>query len=437
MAAKKGTTIGGFVVEEEIGGGGMGVVLLGRQENLNRPAVLKKLRRDLASSDEYVERFRREARAAGAVHHQNVVAVFDCFDWRSEHYIAQEWVDGVDLGCAIEKLRRIPARMATIIAVEIARGLEAIHALGTVHRDLKPANILLGRAGEVKIADFGIALEASEVGLTRPGMMIGSPAYMPPEQMLGERVDFRGDVFSLGVVLYESLTGMPPYPETREAEAQEGGERSQTPSMLSRMQRERYQKPRRAARETPRGLARIVRRCLRALPKQRFASTAQLRRALEHQLGRISPQDARDELAAWLWERGVFELRDGETVAAPAASAAPRRGRMRWAVAAVAALVFAGSVQLVQVGPQRMLDGVKSLLSRTDGTGIRLELPSAADVRIDFGPAVHAEPGTMIPLTPGAHTIVVEHPLHGTVEQDVDLERGEARTVTPDFKRPR
>ncbi len=435
MAAKKGTTIGGFVVGEEIGGGGMGVVLLGRQQNLDRPAVLKKLRNDLASSDEYVERFRREARAAGAVHHQNVVAVFDCFDWRSDHYIALEWVDGVDLGHAIEKLRRIPPRMALIIAVGVARGLEAIHALGIVHRDLKPANILLGREGEVKIADFGIALEASEVGLTRPGMMIGSPAYMPPEQMLGERVDFRGDLFSLGVVLYESLAGIPPYPESTEEQAD---------SMLSRMQRERYEKLRSAARQTPRGLARIVRRCLRAQPKQRFASTAELRRRLERRLGPVSPQDARDELAAWLWERGVFELRDGETVVSPAASAPPRRGRLRWAAAAAAAVVFAASVQLMRVGPGDWLGGAprslvaaaRRVLPWVDVTGVHLELPSAADVRIDWGPVVRAEPGTMIPLTPGVHTIVVDHPLHGRAEQDIELAPGEERPFAP-FKRSR
>ncbi|MHC4448179.1 MAG: serine/threonine-protein kinase, partial [Planctomycetota bacterium] len=173
---------GAFLVEEELGQGGMGVVYLGRHRTLDRPVVLKKLRRDLASNSDLVNRFHREARAAAAIQHPNVVAVYDCFSWRTDHYIAQEFIDGVDLRDALSSAGRIPPRPAALIMLEIARGMEEIHAQGTVHRDLKPANVLLGRRGEVKIADFGIALEPSVEPLTQPGIMIGSPPYMPPEQ---------------------------------------------------------------------------------------------------------------------------------------------------------------------------------------------------------------------------------------------------------------
>jgi serine/threonine-protein kinase len=153
-----GKTLGNFVVEDEIGSGGMGVVLLARQTSLDRPAVLKRIRRDLGSYPQLSERFQREARAAAQIHHQNVVAVYDCFSWRSDQYIAQEYVDGVDLSTAISRSGPLPWRVAGLIALEVARGLDEIHGIGTVHRDLKPANILLGRRGEVKIADFGLAL---------------------------------------------------------------------------------------------------------------------------------------------------------------------------------------------------------------------------------------------------------------------------------------
>jgi serine/threonine protein kinase len=304
MSGQGPRTIGSFSIERELGSGGMGVVLLGRHASLERRAVLKRLRPELAVSEELVERFAREARAAAAVHHQNVVAVYDWISWRGEHYIAQEFVDGVDLRAALAKVGRFPWRIAALVALEIARGLEAIHARGTVHRDLKPANVLLGRGGEVKIADFGIALESSAEGLTRVGTTLGSPPYVAPEQLLGERSDTRADLFAFGVVLYELLTGAPPFREPT-------GEESD--SLLERIQRGRFLGVRRAAPDAPRWLARSVHALLRARPRRRPASVQVVRRLLERRLG-IFPAEARLELASWLWQEGVFEPREGDTI---------------------------------------------------------------------------------------------------------------------------
>ncbi len=305
MAKAIGRSLGHYTVEAEIGSGGMGEVLLARQDSLDRPAVLKKIRRDLCELPDLAERFRREARTAAAIHHPNVVAVYDRFSYRGNEYIAQEFVDGVDLKTILDRCSALPWRIAVLIALEVARGLEEIHAHGTVHRDLKPQNILIGRRGEVKIADFGLALEATGSSLTAPGLMIGSPTYMPPEQMMGERVDARCDLFSFGVVFYEALTGRLPFPNPEDGEEE---------SLLLRMRRGRYPKLRKLSPGTPRVSVRIVHGCLRPKPKQRIGSAALIRRRLEKRIGSLSPADLRSELASWLWEHQVFETRENETV---------------------------------------------------------------------------------------------------------------------------
>ncbi|HME69959.1 MAG TPA: serine/threonine-protein kinase [Myxococcota bacterium] len=288
MAVSGPRTIGSFAIERELGAGGMGLVLLGRHSALDRLAVLKRLRPELSASEELVERFAREARAAAAVHHQNVVAVYDWIGLRGEHYIAQEYVDGVDLGAALKQVGRFPWRVAALVLLELARGLEAIHARGTVHRDLKPANVLLGRAGEVKIADFGIAIEAASDGLTRPGTTLGTPPYIAPEQLLGERADARSDLFALGVVLYEMLAGAPPHREAGAGEMQ---------ALLTRLQRERYEPIRKVASDVPRWLARLVRSLLRGKPRARPASAQRVRQTLERRLAAF-PAEAKLELAS-------------------------------------------------------------------------------------------------------------------------------------------
>jgi serine/threonine-protein kinase len=333
-------TIGSFTIERELGAGGMGVVLLGRHASLERLAVLKRLRPELAASQELVDRFAREARAAAAVHHQNVVAVYDWISWRGDHYIAQEYVDGLDLRAALKHLGSLPWRIAGLVALELTRGLEAIHARGTVHRDLKPANVLIGRTGDVKIADFGIALDATSDGLTRPGTTIGSPPYVAPEQLLGERVDARGDLFALGVVLYELLAGKPPFREPTEGESD---------SLLKRIQRARYAPVRRAAPGTPRWLARLVHALLRPKPRQRPGSAQAIRQMLERQLD-VFPNDATLELAGFLWREGVFQPREGDTVVlstrAPAPSGVRRARRFALAACVAAALALAALVNV-------------------------------------------------------------------------------------------
>ena len=367
MATLVGKTLGNYSIEGELGSGGMGVVLLARQISLDRPAVLKRIRPELRENEELAERFRREARTAAAIHHPNVVAVYDRFVWRGNEYIAQEFVDGADLASVLKCCGPLPPRIASMIALEVVRGLEEVHARGTVHRDLKPQNIIIGRGGEVKIADFGLALDAHGPGLTQPGIMIGSPPYMPPEQMLGDRVDARCDLYSLGVVLYELLSNRLPYPEPDPTQ-------SQTDGLLKRMTKERYPRLAKHTRGVPRYLRKIVKGCLRAKARQRIASAALIRRRLEHELGRPSPTDLRQHLASWLWEHQVFECRDNETVVRTfePISDSPTRSWRRASIAALlaTAIGIGWFVTSTQFEPWSGLDAVRQL-AQYDFSSIR------------------------------------------------------------------
>jgi len=340
----KGKSVGTYTLECRLGEGGMGELWLAQHPTLERPTVLKKLRRELAALPDLSERFEREARAAASVHHPNVVMVYDAFQWRSELYIAQEYVDGVNLRAALERCDRLPPRIAAAVALEVTRGLEAVHAKGMVHRDLKPANVMLGRGGEVKIVDFGIALESSAPSLTRAGVVLGTPEYMAPEQLLGDRVDARADLFALGSMLYETLRGAPPYPSPTSEESEQ---------RLTRMRRERYLPLRKQRRDIPRVLARATRDCLRPKAAQRPASASELRARLERAVTNASAEAIRAELAAWLWERDIFERRANETVvrvAVPMAVNAPSVRRSFWVAAAVTAACLAAGVAAASAG---------------------------------------------------------------------------------------
>jgi serine/threonine-protein kinase len=329
-----GRRIASYEIEEELARGGMGVVFLATQPSLERRVVLKTLRRDLADDPSWEERFTREAQAAAGVHHPNVVVVYDCFSWRGERFIAQEHVAGMDAASALALVGRFDPRIVGLVALEVVRGLEEIHARGIIHRDLKPANLLLGRSGEVKIADFGIALDQKGSVLTQTGQAFGTTPYMSPEQLSGARVDSRSDLFSLGLVLYELLTGKRPFEEP-DAEGS---------ALVSRMERGRYVAVRKLEPRTPYWLARVVARCLRGKPKRRFASTATLRRVLERKLGQPSPADCRLEIARWLWEHKVFKAEKNETRRSPRVSAA------RLSSLAQRALIAAGITLLIGIG---------------------------------------------------------------------------------------
>ena len=204
--------IGGFEIEELIGRGGMGVVYKGFDTELNRPIAIKVLASHLASNGVARQRFAREARAAAAVMHANVVPIHSVNATATQPYLVMTLVSGRSLQAHIAQHGPLPVKDVVRIAKQIAAGLAAAHRVGLVHRDIKPANILLEKdVSRVMITDFGLARAANDAAITQTGWLAGTPHYMSPEQATGKEVDFRSDLFSLGSVMYCMATGREPF----------------------------------------------------------------------------------------------------------------------------------------------------------------------------------------------------------------------------------
>ena len=208
-----GDTLGGrYLLSGLLGAGGMAEVFLAHDRILGRDLALKVLKEHYAKDERFVGRFQREARSAAALNHQNVVQIYD--QGRAEdgrYYIAMEYVPGGSLEDLILRRGPLGPSEATRLASQVAEALHAAHIRGIVHRDVKPQNVLLDEAGHAKVADFGIALAASRTSTLRTNLLFGTPSYMSPEQGMGERVGPESDLYSLGVVLYEMLTGTVPF----------------------------------------------------------------------------------------------------------------------------------------------------------------------------------------------------------------------------------
>ncbi len=213
MSTLLGTTLSGrYRLEARIGAGGMSTVYRALDETLERPVAIKLMNREVASDSDQLERFRREARAVAQLSHPHIVGVIDAGEDESRPYIVFEYVEGETLKERIRRQGRLPVPEAVAYAIEIARALGAAHARHIVHRDVKPQNVLIDEEGSAKVTDFGIARTLDEEGLTADGRVLGTTDYVSPEQALGHRVTGQSDLYSLGIVLYEMLTGEVPVP---------------------------------------------------------------------------------------------------------------------------------------------------------------------------------------------------------------------------------
>jgi serine/threonine-protein kinase len=198
---------------EKIGKGAFGTVVLVEDEIVGERLILKFLNPNVSSDEEMMKRFVHELRYSRKITHRNVIRIFDFVSLGGNYAISMEYFPSHTLGAEMQKHRPLPFAKTNSWARDMANGMAVAHQVGIIHRDLKPANILINEEGLLKIVDFGVAAAASsgDTQLTKTGYVIGSPKYMAPEQILGKKVDHRADIYSIGVIIYEMLTGTPPY----------------------------------------------------------------------------------------------------------------------------------------------------------------------------------------------------------------------------------
>ncbi|MEO0765252.1 MAG: serine/threonine-protein kinase [Pseudomonadota bacterium] len=270
--------IGKYMVQSVLGEGAMGVVYAGVDPDIQRPVAIKTIHSHLlgtAAGDDLLERFSREARAAGRVLHANLVTIFDFLLEDGVPYLVMERVRSVTLKDHCKASSLLSLDDIHRILTQMLAGLTAIHAAGIVHRDLKPANVMLAEDDTVKLTDFGIArltsMEATSAG------MIGTPAYMSPEQMMGHPVDARADIYATGVMLYELLTGRKPYP---------GGGME---AMFNAVQNDTPVLPSVLVPELPPSLDKVVMKAMQIDVDKRYADAAQMRAAIDTALSGADP----------------------------------------------------------------------------------------------------------------------------------------------------
>src|ERR687893_599413 len=267
-----------YELRGQVGSGGMADVFVAHDEVLDRDVALKLLKDQYAENEEFVERFKREARNAASLSHPNIVSIFDRGESEDgTYYIAMEYLPGGTLKDRILKRGALAPRTSAAVALQIAEALRAAHGAGVVHRDIKPHNVLVTDTGDIKVGDFGIARAATSSTMTRTGSILGTAHYISPEQAMGEPVGQGSDLYSLGVVLYEMLTGTLPY----DAETSIGIAMKHVNGHLV--------PPRELNPEVPEGINAVTTKLLAKSPDERYADADELIEDLERELEGLDP----------------------------------------------------------------------------------------------------------------------------------------------------
>jgi serine/threonine protein kinase/tetratricopeptide (TPR) repeat protein len=364
-----GDVLGGrYEILQLLGEGGMGAVYKAMDRELNRPVALKLIRPQLAANPAILARFKQELLLAHQVTHKNVIRIYDLGDADGVKFISMEFVDGADLRNLIQEQKKFPPREAVEITRQICHALEATHSVGVIHRDLKPQNIMRDATGRILLMDFGLARTVEGDGMTQTGTLVGTMEYMSPEQALAKDLDQRSDLFTLGLILYELLTGKTPF----KAE-------SVVASLIKRTQ-ERALPVSDHDETIPRSLSNIVSKCLERDPSLRYQDAAALRRDLEEWQSTGSAVTVRFP-AVRTWGEGIWAwIGAGVAVVALAATGIIYRHQLFSPSASRAPLQPQISLTIV---PFRNASGDRSLdwLSTTVAAMLRTDMGQSSTLR--------------------------------------------------------
>lgn len=418
--------IGNCRIVEEVASGGMAVVYRAVQEALGRTVAIKALKSSAATEENVATRFEREAKSLAMLQHENIIHVYDFHRERGALFIVMEYVQGIDLYDLLEKCGRLPYDVAAIIAMQVARALDYVHYRSIVHRDIKPANVMLSRQGGVKVMDFGIARDTSFGDLTEAGTGIGTPAYMSPEQVLGDKLDARSDLFSLGVVLYQMVTGKKPFVEDEKHSA------------MHKIRLEKHIGVRKLNPEIPRELALVIDRCLEKQPRDRWRSAQHIVIALERFLAKHVEMNHHARLVLFLRAQNVITELEAEEYLNPmqlggAKGMQPTNMQARHAVRAglvahaVTFGVLALMLGLIHVAPLGATPRTQTVIQQ-EGVGfLRVHAYPWAEVAVD-GVARGATPITSdLQLAQGSHAIKFTHEWYAPITRTVEIPAGTRR----------
>jgi serine/threonine-protein kinase len=366
-----GTVLSGrYRLEAKLGSGGMSTVYLARDTTLDRPVAVKVMHREMSEQADQLERFRQEARAVAKISHPNVVSVIDAGEDGGYPYIVFEYVEGETLKARINRVGALDVQEALAYAIEIARGLTVAHARNMVHRDIKPQNVLIDAEGRAKLTDFGISRQLEKEGMTATGRVLGTTDYVAPEQAMGRGADQRSDIYSLGVVLFEMLTGHVPF----RADSQVGVAMKHVNEELPDVQGDRP--------ELSAATALVVERATAKDPAKRYADIGamidDLSTALEVEAARAGSTTGE---ATTVLEAVPPEKRKLSS-----------RARWSWAAVAAVALIAAGVLVVTQLigSGNTPIVGKNENGQKSTGTPVALEGATAYDPEGDG----HEEDGT-------------------------------------------
>ncbi|MGZ7081314.1 MAG: protein kinase domain-containing protein, partial [Thermoanaerobaculia bacterium] len=396
-----GTTFGPYVIDSMIGSGGMGAVYRASDPRLRRDVAIKIIQPQFCDSEERRRRFETEARSAARLAHPNVVSIYDVGEQNGTPYIVTEFVEGGTLTDQVRR-RAMSFDETLPVAVAIAEALAEAHQRGIVHRDLKPDNILLTTAGVPKISDFGLAkcLEPETSSdwnnaptvagaNTREGTIIGTPAYMSPEQASGRPVDFRSDIFSFGAILIEMVTGRRPFQRS-----------SHVQTLAAVLEQDPDYAP--LERSMPPGFVAIVRRCLRKDPRERYGSTTDL----VHDLKQLTqPATPKSKPRPWIIAGSVIAA-----IVILAVALALFRSRPSAKIESLAIL------PLQNFSPDRSQDYFADAMTEE----LTAELASLRSLRVTSRTSASAFRGTTKPLTDVARELNVDALIEGSVIRSGD-----------------